>query len=1309
MCGRFFLVLLAAVLVLAGLPPQAGQTAAAADPSYFTFDSVTGTVYGYSNLGPLDVVIPDEIAGTTVRAIGENAFLEKGLTSVVIPDSVEEIGTRAFKSNHLTSVTLPDSLVTIGTGAFDNNQLISVIIRDNVEVIGAMAFFNNNLTSVVIPEGVEAIRDSAFSFNKLTAVHLPDSVTTIENNAFLGNEITAVTLPVNIETISLGAFKQNLLTSVTFPSSVKTIGNEAFFNNKLTSVGLPDGLESIGRFAFDDNELTSVVIPDSVTSLGDGAFRGNSLTSATLPSSLEVIPELAFADNQLTAIALPDSVKTIQNYAFFDNQLTAVALPEHLETIGNYAFSKNALTEIVLPDSVADIGDYAFLTNQIASVTFPFTAATFGSNVFGDNLLTSVAIPSWMSVIPTGMFMKNRLTSVSIPETVLEIGGAAFRLNSLTTVNLPNSLQTIGGRAFMENQLASVTLPANVATVGLAAFDRNGITSATIMGESTNIGGNAFTNNALTTVNILGSGVVIGTNAFANNQDNAADLYFIAPGDSAAHTYASNNGHSFIDSQLFTVDTATGDITGYNDATGPEKLIVPSVLSGVIVTGIGDNVFHSTTNVKSVHLPDTITRLASNSFILSSVTEVRLPSGISEIGAGTFANSQLTSLMVPGNVKTIGDNAFYNAQLRELVLSEGIETIRSAAFGNNQLEKVLLPFSMKEVRSGAFHQNGLTEVVVLNKETTIQAGAFSGNSPEMTLYGHPGSDAETYAANHQLVFKPLAELSQSGTYSFANAAPRYEPVAPLTVTVTKWLSGTLNNLEVTLSGTHADAFELSPLGATLLDDATAETQFTVGPKVGLPAGAYNATVTLHADYELSLSFNVSFWVKRPASNDSDDTPAVPGGGAPTAPGEDTPAAQEENGVDILVNGSAESMGTATVSEVNGRKITTITIEDDKLRQRLDREGAGAVISIPVAAGSDVAIGELNGRQVKHMEQRQAVLDIRTGQAAYTLPAQLVDIDAVSRRFGANLELQDIKIRIEIAAPTDETVGIVEEAATAKGLTVIVPPLNFSIKAVYGERVEEIAKFHAYVERTVAIPEGIDPSRITTGVEVEHDGTVRHVPTEIVVIDGNVYARMNSLTNSTYAVVWNPLEFNDVVKHWARDAVNDMGSRMVIDGTGNGMFDPDHDITRAEFAAIIVRGLGLKQEHGAIPFSDVQASDWYAGAISTAYGYQLISGFEDGTFWPNSKITREQAIVVLSKAMAIVGLKDKLSGQMADVTLRPFADAAVVSGWAQNSIADGVHAGIVSGRSADLLVPQGYVTRAEAAVMIRKLLQTSGLI
>ncbi|WP_372632906.1 S-layer homology domain-containing protein [Cohnella sp.] len=423
----------------------------------------------------------------------------------------------------------------------------------------------------------------------------------------------------------------------------------------------------------------------------------------------------------------------------------------------------------------------------------------------------------------------------------------------------------------------------------------------------------------------------------------------------------------------------------------------------------------------------------------------------------------------------------------------------------------------------------------------------------------------------------------------------------------------------------------------------------------------------------------------------------------------TSGSSNEEAVIVLVNGKEESAGTATTGKRNDQTLLTIAIDQKKLDDKLAAEGQGAVVTIPVKTKSDVIIGELNGQMVKNMENKEAVLVLQTDNATYTIPAHEINIDAIFSQLGKPANLADIKVRIEISASTAETVKLAENAAEKGTFSLVMPPLEFNITAVYGSQSVNVTKFNAYVERTVAIPDGIDPNKITTGVVIEADGSVRHVPTQVTKNGARYFAKINSLTNSTYAVVWNPIEFSDVAKHWAKSAVNDMGSRMVIDGTGGGKFTPNRDITRAEFAAILVRGLGLKPESGATAFSDVKASDWYSGVINTAYVYRLIDGFEDGTFRPQDKITREQAMLILSKAMVLTGLADTWSAKSADAVLHPFGDAAKVAKWAQNGVSSSVQAGIVTGRSADTLAPKANMTRAEVAAIIQRLLQKSELI
>jgi hypothetical protein len=440
-------------------------------------------------------------------------------------------------------------------------------------------------------------------------------------------------------------------------------------------------------------------------------------------------------------------------------------------------------------------------------------------------------------------------------------------------------------------------------------------------------------------------------------------------------------------------------------------------------------------------------------------------------------------------------------------------------------------------------------------------------------------------------------------------------------------------------------------------------------------------------------------------------PPVDPGPAPTPAPAPAPAPMPAPGIPIMVNGQTQQQAAiASTQNQDGRTVTTVTLDTQKIIALVNAASTGSTVTVPVNnAAADAVVGQLSGDLVKAMENREAVIEIKTNNASYTLPARQINIDAVLAQLGQDVKLSDVRLNIEIANATGEMARIVEDSAVKGSFAIVVPPLSFTVKATYGDKTLNISRFDSYVARTVAIPEGVDPSKITTGIVVEPDGTVRHVPTQIIVIDGKYYAKINSLTNSTYSVIWNPVEFSDVASHWAKEAVNDMGSRLVISGIGNNMFVPDRDITRAEFAAIMVRALGLKAGIGGNPFTDVSSTAWYCDSIKTAVEYKLISGYGDGRFGPSDKLTREQAMAIISRAMNITGLKAELAGGEAEKLLAGFTDAAKAADYARNSIAACLKAGIVSGRGGRLIAPKDNITRAEVAAIVQRLLRKSGLI
>ncbi len=434
-----------------------------------------------------------------------------------------------------------------------------------------------------------------------------------------------------------------------------------------------------------------------------------------------------------------------------------------------------------------------------------------------------------------------------------------------------------------------------------------------------------------------------------------------------------------------------------------------------------------------------------------------------------------------------------------------------------------------------------------------------------------------------------------------------------------------------------------------------------------------------------------------------------GGGAPAGPPNSPSPSSNNDNSSVVVNGKTQNAGKVETTTSGGSKKTTVTMTSEDLKDILDKSGKGTTIEVPVKTGADTTVGRLDGKAVKEMENKEATLVIQTNSAMYTLPASQINIDAVSQQFGTNVSLGDITVDVSISEPSDTMVTVTKNSAEDGGFAIVVPAVEFTVSCTYNGQTTEVSTFNSYVERMVAIPDGVDPNKITTGIVVKPDGSTRHVPTEIIVINGKYYAKINSLTNSVYSVIWNPIEFSDVENHWAKNAINNMGSRMIVTGVGNNKYEPARNITRAEFASIIVRALGLEPGTGTSSFKDVDQAAWYCGYIKTAASYGIINGYSKDTFGPKDTITREQAMTMIANAMKTTGLKVSMTDSEITKLLGTYSDGAFTSDYAEGNIAVCVKAGIISGTGTNTISPKSYVTRAEVAVMVERLLQKSKLI
>jgi len=184
-------------------------------------------------------------------------------------------------------------------------------------------------------------------------------------------------------------------------------------------------------------------------------------------------------------------------------------------------------------------------------------------------------------------------------------------------------------------------------------------------------------------------------------------------------------------------------------------------------------------------------------------------------------------------------------------------------------------------------------------------------------------------------------------------------------------------------------------------------------------------------------------------------------------------------------------------------------------------------------------------------------------------------------------------------------------------------------------------------------------------------------------------------------------FSDVKNHANKAAIEALASRGIINGMGQGTFMPNKTMTRAEFAAIVTRALGLTAKDTKA-FTDVPSSKWYAGYIGTANSSGIVNGVGSGKFNPEGTITRQEAAAMVARAAKLCGLDTAMDAAATKDMLAQFGDYRSVASWAKEPMAFCYSANILD--QSDLNIePTKAILRCEIAQMLYNMLTAAELI
>lgn len=369
---------------------------------------------------------------------------------------------------------------------------------------------------------------------------------------------------------------------------------------------------------------------------------------------------------------------------------------------------------------------------------------------------------------------------------------------------------------------------------------------------------------------------------------------------------------------------------------------------------------------------------------------------------------------------------------------------------------------------------------------------------------------------------------------------------------------------------------------------------------------------------------------------------------------------------------------AMIDSIGGTPRLVFTVPDTE---------AGAAVSVPMSALKN-ALSEFPS----------ASFMVSYKGYAYELPLSVINTTSTSG-----------SLLVTIDPGANKLTTPLTNAISAAGSKVMGDAVNFDTFIVTDNSSTKLNDFGGYVTRTIPVSSTLETRQTAVVWYDSTTGKISYAPTHVETSGGTSVVTFQRKGNSAYAVIKGNVVFSDLGAHWARNDILLMANKYIVEGRTSSTFQPTKTITRAEFAAFISKGLGLTgDKEAALKFPDVTASNSAAAYIGAAAKAGIVNGMTDGNFKPNSPVTREQMASMMIRAAEVAGKKSDLS-QNAATILRKFKDSAKIGTWAQVDVAKSVQMGIINGMSNGNFGAKSNATRAEAVVMIERLLMAVNLL
>lgn len=676
------------------------------NPSVLYWSEVSGITAPHSIVGDCTEVIGrGAFSASTIQTIDISSYTTEinnyafadcsGITSMVIPDTVEKVGGGLFEGcENLTGATLPSGLDYIPPYTFNATAVENYVVPNGIKLISNGVFMKKNVEGgqpieITLNTGLTDIGDNVFDGRYFNGtLSLPSSLKYIGGTYFSG---ATVTLPNGLEHIC-GGLGVNSGGTITIPGSVKLIYYE---NNNNTEVILSEGIEAIiwtknnseipnsanivlaGGFhpyADGHDDEGEYIVPANVQMLTQNylcLFLGKFVTiiEATMP------PLVCEPSNKWNGGVADIYMNPKSCSEYRDNPI--VVPDESLDLYkmmwSNVASKIHPRSHLVYEWRPLDINTYwdcvgmdkhyqeEFYYSVDSGATWTYTSAIRTGSLYEANSPDCGYIPTeYTSVVTYNDGKRNSVTTCAASTTVPSYSGDT----TVSTITIGQCATSMPVAAFAGCTGATdLTILSGITYIETNAFERcSSITSVTIADSVTRIQDYAFQGcSSLTSITIPNSVTRIEGNAFKN----CDSLTGVVIPDSV--TYIGNSA--------FTECDSLASVTLPSSTTSIKNSIFAGCTGLTSVGAVGSGA--------SVELPSGVTNIYESAFSgCRGLTSVTLNDGVTYVGTSAFTDCRnITTLSLPDSLRSIGNYAFQRCtSLTGIEVPSGVTSISSYAF-----------------------------------------------------------------------------------------------------------------------------------------------------------------------------------------------------------------------------------------------------------------------------------------------------------------------------------------------------------------------------------------------------------------------------------------------------------------------------------------------------------------------------------------------------------------------------------------------------------------------------------------------------